>query len=240
MGQGWGASGMDQISKNTSVTRDTPQAIIDGVLSVMAKEGIANLTTKLVSKRAGVSTASIHYFFDTKDALIYQAFLYMVRTLREETIAIRRAEVDPLKRIARSLEVHFSPFHFMADISIIWPQFWAYSGADKSVARLMHIFSIRMISNNIADLRELGFSRAEARLKAIELSALQRGLWIERRLALSVEQEECWRILEAALAAIAKETGRTAPKFNAEANSTGRPVSSTDSQQEGAIHEQST
>ncbi len=143
--------------------------------------GIAKLTTKLVSKRAGVSTASIHYFFDTKDALIYQAFAYMVRSLREETIAIRRSEADPLMRIARSLEVHFSPFHFMADISIIWPQFWAYSGADESVARLMHIFSIRMISNSMADLRALGYSRADARLKAIELSALQRGLWIERR-----------------------------------------------------------
>ncbi|MCF4098446.1 TetR family transcriptional regulator [Maritalea mediterranea] len=228
---------MDQPGKNASLAKDTPQAIIDGVLSVMAKEGIANLTTKLVSKRAGVSTASIHYFFDTKDALIYQAFLYMVRTLREETIAIRRAETDPLKRIARSLEVHFSPFHFMADISIIWPQFWAYSGADQSVARLMHIFSIRMISNSTADLRALGYGRGAARMKAIELSALQRGLWIERRLALSVEQDECWQILEMALAAIAKETGRTAPTFKAQA--AGRPVSSTDAQQGGVIHDQS-
>ncbi len=229
---------MDQPSKGSVVTRDTPQVIIDGVLSVMAKEGIAKLTTKLVSKRAGVSTASIHYFFDTKDALIYQAFAYMVRSLREETIAIRRSEADPLMRIARSLEVHFSPFHFMADISIIWPQFWAYSGADESVARLMHIFSIRMISNSMADLRALGYSRADARLKAIELSALQRGLWIERRLALSVQQEECWRILETALAAIAKETGRTAPKFNAEAKILGRPDSSIGSQQKAADHDQ--
>lgn len=230
---------MSQTNIGPGIARDTPQAIIDGVLSVMAKEGIANLTTKLVSKRAGVSTASIHYFFDTKDVLIYQAFGYMVRTLRAETITIRRAEDDPLKRIARSLEVHFSPFHFMADISIIWPQFWAYSGSDKNVARLMHIFSSRMISNSTADLRELGFSRTAARLKAIELSALQRGLWIERRLALSVQQEECWRILETSLAAIATETGRTAPIFNAEANAIDRPDSSIDTQQKAADHEQS-
>lgn len=230
---------MDQPGKNASIAKDTPQEIINGVLSVMAKEGIANLTTKLVSKRAGVSTASIHYFFDTKDMLIYQAFGYMVRTLRDETITIRQSEADPLKRIARSLEVHFSPFHFMADISIIWPQFWAYSGSDKSVARLMHIFSSRMISNSTADLCELGFSHAAARMKAIELSALQRGLWIERRLALSVRQEECWRILETALAAIAKETGRTAPKFNAKADATDRPETSTGSQQKAADHDQS-
>ncbi|WP_424981496.1 TetR family transcriptional regulator [Maritalea sp. S77] len=230
---------MDQPGKNATIAKDTPQEIINGVLSVMAKEGIANLTTKLVSKRAGVSTASIHYFFDTKDVLIYSAFGYMVRTLRDETIAIRQAEADPLMRIARSLEVHFSPFHFMADISIIWPQFWAYSGSDKNVARLMHIFSSRMISNSTADLRELGFSRTAARMKAIELSALQRGLWIERRLALSVQQEECWRILEAALAAIAQETGRAAPKFNAQMNANDHPDTSTGSQQKAADHDQS-
>ncbi|MFT6659051.1 TetR family transcriptional regulator [Maritalea sp.] len=230
---------MHQPSKNSGIAKDTPQDIINGVLSVMAKEGIANLTTKLVSKRAGVSTASIHYFFDTKDVLIYEAFGYMVRSLREETIAIRRSESDPLRRIARSLEVHFSPFHLAADFSIIWPQFWAYSGADESVARLMHIFSIRMISNSTADLRELGYSRAAARMKAIELSALQRGLWIERRLALSVNQEECWRILETTLATIAKETGRTALKFNLKTNAIDRPVSPTCSQQKAANHDQS-
>jgi len=198
---------------SAGASADTPQLIINGVLGVMAEEGIANLTTKRVSLRADVSTAAIHYFFDTKDKLIYSAFVYMVRSLREETILIRRAEKDPLKRLARSLEVHFSPFHFVEDASIIWPQFWAYSGADESVARLMHIFSSRMISNNIADLRQLGLPCKEARLKAIEFSALQRGLWIERRLAKSVEQDECWKILERALGVIAKQTGHKAPRL---------------------------
>jgi len=205
---------IEGVRANSSGAADTPQTIINGALAVMAEDGIANLTTKLISKRAEVSTAAIHYFFDTKDNLIYSAFLYMVRLLREETIAIRKTESDPLKRIARSLEVHFSPFHFVEDASIIWPQFWAYSGADESVARLMHIFSSRMISNNTADLRQLGLSRAKARLKAIEFSALQRGLWIERRLASSVEQEECWKILEGALADVAGETGHKAPRLH--------------------------
>lgn len=192
---------------------NTPQIIINGALAVIAEEGIANLTTKSVSKRADVSTAAIHYFFETKDNLVYSSFTYMVRALRDETTAIRKIEKDPLKRIARSLEVHFSPFHFAEDVSIIWPQFWAYSGADESVGRLMHIFSKRMISNNVADLRQLGLAREKARLKAIELSALQRGLWIERRLAKSVDQRECWKILERALAEVARETSGTAPRL---------------------------
>jgi len=229
---------MQQKGVPSGAAIETPQAIINGVLSVMAKEGIANLTTKRVSQRAEVSTAAIHYFFETKEKLIYSAFVYLVRSLREETITIRKTVHEPLMRIARSLEVHFSPFHFAEDASIMWPQFWAYSGADKRVARLMHIFSCRMISNNVADLRQLGLSRREARMKAIEFSALQRGLWIERRLASSVEQEECWRILEAALLAVAKQTDRPAPKFQRAETASSCRSGHSDSNVKAAINEQ--
>ena len=191
----------------------TPQSIIESALSVMAEDGIANLTTKLVSQRAAVSTGAIHYFFDTKDNLIFSAFVHMVRLIRDETLAIRRIEKDPLERIARSIEVHFSQFHFESDASIIWPQFWVYAGADEQAARLFRAFSARMISNHTWDLRQAGYDRAGARAKAVELSVLSRGLWLEKRLARSVKTEECWRIMADALAEAAKQTGHPAPTF---------------------------
>lgn len=192
---------------------DTSQLIIDSALSVMAEEGIANLTTKSVSKRAAVSTGAIHYFFDTKDNLIFSAFMHMVRMIREETLVIRRRENDPLERIARSIEVHFSPIHFEEDASIIWPQFWVYAGADEQAARLFRAFSARMISNHSWDLQQAGFDRASARAKAVELGVLSRGLWLEQRLARSVKAEECWCIMENAFADVAQKTGLPAPKF---------------------------
>lgn len=204
---------MPQPRQKTQDTAGTPQAIIESALLVMAEDGIANLTTKSVSKRAEVSTGAIHYFFDTKDNLIYSAFLHMVRLIREETNAIRRREADPLERIARSIEVHFSPTHFEDDASIIWPQFWVYAGADEQAARLFRAFSARMISNHTWDLRQAGYDRPSARDKAVELSVLSRGLWLEQRLARSVRSEECWRIMENALAEAATKTGLTAPEF---------------------------
>jgi len=62
--------------KNTAkreVANDTSQTIIDGALSVMVEQGIASLTTKSVSKKADVSTAAIHYFFDTKKTILSSA-----------------------------------------------------------------------------------------------------------------------------------------------------------------------
>ena len=67
----------------------TPQTIINSTLAVMAEEGFVNLTTKRISKHAEVSTATIHYFFDTKEKLIESAFAYLIRSTREEMITNR-------------------------------------------------------------------------------------------------------------------------------------------------------
>jgi len=193
--------------------KTTSQSIINGALVVMAQQGIANLTTKLVSRRADVSTAAIHYFFDTKENLIYSAFHYMVKALGDETLVIRRRERHPLVKLARSIEVHFSPFHFEAAASDIWPQFWVHSGVSPEVSRLFHVFSQRIISNHRADLREAGIPRIEAHRLAAEFSAITRGLWLEKRIAKTINERDCRQIIEAKLATIAESTGQPAPKF---------------------------
>lgn len=191
----------------------TSQSIINGALVVMAEQGVANLTTKLVSQRADVSTASIHYFFDTKENLIYSAFLYMVKALSDETLDTRRRERKPLVRLARSIEIHFSPFHFEAEASDIWPQFWVQAGVNPDVARLFHIFSRRIISNHAVDLHEAGLPRIEARRVGAELCALTRGLWLEKRIAGTIGARDCREILEVKLATIADQTGEPVPTF---------------------------
>ena len=203
---------MAQARQQGADPASTSQAIIDSALAVMAEEGIANLTTKSVSQRASVSTAAIHYFFETKEKLIYSAFVHVVRTLREETTAIRLREGDPLKRIRASLEVHFSPFHFQGAASNIWPQLWVHAGVDAAAARLFHVFSKRMISNCRVDLIALGMERKGARLKAIELIALMRGLWLQQRLTKTISGDDSWRILDAAINAVALDAGRKPEK----------------------------
>lgn len=192
---------------------DTAQAILDATLSVIVEDGLADLTTKLVSQRASVSTASIHYFFKTKDALIYNAFEKMVRVHHEKTLEVRRSVDDPLARIAKSIEVHFSSLGLVPEEPIAWIQFWVHSAYDPGAARLFQIFSARMISNYAADLRAAGLERNIARLKAIELSALTRGLWLERRFAKSIRETECWEILQQALGSAAIKACQSVPSL---------------------------
>ena len=75
--------------------KETSQSIIDGAISVMAEEGLPQLTTKRVSDRAEVSTAAIHYFFETKDRLIYESFVHVVRNIRRQFAKVRCREPEP-------------------------------------------------------------------------------------------------------------------------------------------------
>lgn len=175
---------------------ETPQAIIAGAISVMAEEGLPHLTTKRVSKRAEVSTASIHYFFDTKDRLIYESFASVIRSIRAQFLLARKSP-DALTRIRETLDVFFSEAQVAGDAVKIWPQLWVHAGTDAATARLFHIYNARMISNFTYDLRAAGFERDDARKFALRLNALHRGLWIELHLGACVTRAETAEIYSA-------------------------------------------
>lgn len=160
---------------------ETPQSIIAGAISVMAEDGLPQFTTKRVSERADVSTGSIHYFFDTKERLIYESFASVIRNIRRQFLGARTSP-DALTRIRETLDVFFSDAQITGDAVKIWPQLWVHAGTDDATARLFHIYNARMISNFTYDLRAAGMPRDMARSFALRLNALHRGLWIELHL----------------------------------------------------------
>ena len=50
--------------------RETRQRIVEAVWDVLAENGYAGMTVRMVGQRAGVSHAMIHYYFSTKDDLL--------------------------------------------------------------------------------------------------------------------------------------------------------------------------
>lgn len=188
-----------------SVTKDTPQLIIDSTLSALAADGISNLTTKSISEHAKVSTAAIHYFFETKDNLIYKSFVFVIKSIRSDMLMARKGETDPIMRIRGACNAHFSGRQLSTEAANIWPQIWSHATYDARTARLMHIFGARMISNFTYDLCEMGLPRAEARLGAIELRALVVGLWVEKQITKTAAQGERAKTLDRVLAKLDAE-----------------------------------
>ncbi len=191
-------------SQANRLSADTPQAIIAGAISVMAKDGLPQLTTKRVSERAAVSTGAIHYFFDTKERLIYESFAAVIRNIRRQFAGARQS-ADPLTRIRATLDVFFSKAQVTGDTVKIWPQLWVHAGTDKATARLFHIYNARMISNFTYDLHAAGMPRAMARSYALRLNALHRGLWIELHLGGCTDAAETRDIYTAMMETIIRD-----------------------------------
>ncbi|WP_308799213.1 TetR/AcrR family transcriptional regulator [Agromyces silvae] len=66
-------------------------ALIDAALRVVAREGIARATTRAVVAEAGMSLASFHYAFDSRDELIDE----LIRTVVARELQAVVPELEP-------------------------------------------------------------------------------------------------------------------------------------------------
>ncbi|MCL2418084.1 MAG: TetR/AcrR family transcriptional regulator, partial [Conexibacteraceae bacterium] len=57
------------------------EAILDATLAVLREDGIANLTSRAVAARAGVSDASVYYHFRDRAGLLQAVFEHGMKPL---------------------------------------------------------------------------------------------------------------------------------------------------------------
>lgn len=158
---------------------ETSQSIIDGTIAVMAKSGLNHLTTKLVSQQANVSTASIHYFFDTKERLIHESFAHVMNEMWERLIEVSEQDQDPLRSLRKIMDTFFETNRNGIDAKTIWPQLWHYAGTNDETGTLFRDYNMRVKNLLEAKLVDAGLNAIRAKLYAHKLNALHRGLWIE-------------------------------------------------------------
>lgn len=77
------------------------EAILDATLALLREEGIAKLTSREVAARAGVSDASVYYYFGDREGLLRAAFAHGMKPLR--FVADPPADMDRPAVLARAL-----------------------------------------------------------------------------------------------------------------------------------------
>ncbi len=161
------------------IHNETSQSIIDGAIAVMADSGLRHLTTKLVSERASVSTASIHYFFNTKERLIHESFAHVMDEMWAQLVDASDEGGEPLSCLRRIMDTFFVAGRNGINAVKIWPQLWHHAGANSETGELFRDYNDRVINLLAAKLIDAGMKQKNARLYAFRLNALHRGLWIE-------------------------------------------------------------
>ena len=177
----------------------TPLRIMHSALEEIGTNGLSGLTTKGISQRANLSTGIIHHYFDTKDNLIYAAYVYLVRDLHQSSLTIFRNEPDPKKRLQAMIRMNFSSVHISPEARDVWPQFWAQAAHDARTARLLRVYYRRFHSNLAYDFRMLLGDQQKAQEAATLLLASIHGVWFIHRFS------DAPRDLESAIALVEKE-----------------------------------
>ena len=173
---------------------ETSQSIIDGAIAVMADSGLRHLTTKLVSEHANVSTASIHYFFDTKERLIHESFAHIMDEMWDRLVEVNEQGGEPLISLRRIMETFLVANRNGVNAVKIWPQLWHHAGANDETGELFREYNARVVGLLADKLIEAGLDIEKARLYAFRLNALHRGLWIELHVGTVLNKTETDKI----------------------------------------------
>ena len=91
---------------------DTPDTIIRATGRALCEYGYAELTVRRIAEESSISTAAIHYHFDTKEELL-NAFLDDLVDRFEQQLACEAS--DPRERLVTVLDAVFTPVEPSSD-----------------------------------------------------------------------------------------------------------------------------
>jgi AcrR family transcriptional regulator len=163
---------------------DRKLEILEATCRVIARQGADGLRMGTVAREAGVSSALIHYYFDTRSDLLMQAFEHADR--KADEMAARALEGIPaaIDRLERLLLLYGGSNSDMHEDWVLWIEMWRSSIFDDRLAASVRRSSegwIQQIASLIDHSRAEGSAGRdiEPREVALRLAALVDGLGLQ-------------------------------------------------------------
>lgn len=108
-----------------SVEVERRKQILDAACAVIAKRGRQELRLADVAEVAGVSSGTIHYYFDTKRELVNAAFEYNFRHSLERRRWMRDETREPLELLTEIVESYLPNRGVSLRAWKVWADLWA-------------------------------------------------------------------------------------------------------------------
>ncbi|MEE9388635.1 MAG: transcriptional regulator BetI [Paracoccaceae bacterium] len=130
-------------------------ALVSATISEIGRAGSLDVTVGQIAKTAGMSTALAHYYFDSKSALFLAA---MRHVLREFGGSVRRnlKQADgPRERLDGIIDASLDADQFSEHVVCAWLVFYVEAQRSQGAARLLRIYTRRLHSNLMHELKQL-------------------------------------------------------------------------------------
>jgi TetR/AcrR family transcriptional regulator, cholesterol catabolism regulator len=163
---------------------DRRTQIVDGVLALLARDGIAGVSMRAVAREAGVALGLVHYYFDDKTSLIAAS----LRQVEEQDIEIVRPDptLSPDDALVAALHRVADPEFLTTEYLSLRLQLWALAQVNDEYAEINSVAQGRYRTGlaELIDAARPELGRRECNRRAADIDVVQNGLWLTALLGL--------------------------------------------------------
>jgi TetR/AcrR family transcriptional repressor of bet genes len=138
---------MNRGHKKRSVKDIRRDELMEAAIMVIAKEGLHGVTLSQIAVEAGMSTALVNHYFDSKDDLLEATMRRLSNRYRAEIMKLMPENPTPAQRLRAIIEGSFQPDNLTLASRKAWVQFLVNA---MSGGRIFHLFRLtgeRVVSN---------------------------------------------------------------------------------------------
>ncbi|HKP23829.1 MAG TPA: transcriptional regulator BetI [Dongiaceae bacterium] len=138
---------MNTSRKKRSVKDMRRDELMEAAIMVIAKEGLHGTTLSQIAVEAGMSTALVNHYFDSKEDLLEATMRRLSGRYRSEIMKLMPANPTPAQRLRAIIEGSFQPDNLTLASRKAWVQFLVNA---MSGGRIFHLFRLtgeRVVSN---------------------------------------------------------------------------------------------
>jgi AcrR family transcriptional regulator len=107
-----------------NVEAERREQILAATCAVIASKGITELRLSDVAEKAGVSSGTVHYYFETKRAVVNAAFEYNFRHSLDRRRALLERPLDPLSLLLEVIDSYAPDDDATTRAWRVWAELW--------------------------------------------------------------------------------------------------------------------
>lgn len=130
-------------------------ALVNATISEIGLACSLDVTVGQIARRAGMSTALAHYYFESKDAIFLAAMRHIISEYGRAVRALLHPDQSPRERLSAIVEASLGRDQFADEIVSAWLVFYVEAQRSPEAGRLLKIYARRLHSNLVYGLRFL-------------------------------------------------------------------------------------
>ena len=164
--------------------QDRQERILQAVIDLLARQGIAGVSMRAVAREAGVALGLVSYHYEDKTSLIRAA----LHRVEEQDLAMvdPDASLPPKKRLRLALRRIAEPELLTTEYLSLRLQLWSLARAHEDYEQINTAAQARYREGLATLIRAArpDLSRAECGKRAADIDVVQNGIWLTALLGL--------------------------------------------------------